>query len=184
MTSTPAEPMRLVSGGDVCRAAQAILETHLPGVLAEYGLTGLGKVSTWQQVPTVEALTSAVLPAGAITSPGLVEPPRLTRSGGWTATWRLAVGVYARGRDHNETAQHVRDWAAAVRATLLRHPSLGGVVQSLMWAGEDYATLPQRSAARTIGGCAVAFDVTVKDVVQLAPPAPAVAATSSTLSVR
>jgi hypothetical protein len=158
----------LLSVDDLCKAMQQVLEDHLPALAASRGLQ---PITSWDQLPSPDALTRANLPAGAITSPGLTALPA-RRSGGHDATWRIAVGVYERGRDHTETAAKVRDWAAVIRQTVLHHPTLGGVASGVVWIGEEYAERPERSSARTLGGCAVAFDVTARNVIDSEPYVP------------
>ncbi|HTW17080.1 MAG TPA: hypothetical protein VMF51_18260 [Nocardioides sp.] len=158
---------RIISADDLCQAAEEILTEQLPELITLLGVTGFKPVTTWQQVPAIEALTSANFPVGAITSPGLVDRPSKSRGKGWTATWRLAVGIYDRGTDHRDTAARSRKWASYVRTVLLQNRTLGGVAKTVTWAGEEYAQLPQKTAARTLGGCAVAFDIEVENVVDL-----------------
>jgi hypothetical protein len=180
--------VRVVTAHDVCTAIEALLTDHLPGWAAA---AGLAAVRRWDQLPTPEALSAAATPAGAITSPGLTAPPT-RRRGAYEATWRIAVAVYDRGSDHTDTQRRARTWAALVRTVLIGHPHLGGLARDLQWVGEDYAPIPGVGAARTLGGCVVAVDVTVADVVPAsAPPAlggpdpaPTVRATRSTVTVR
>jgi hypothetical protein len=157
--------MPLLTANDLCAAMEAILADKLSGLA---GSRGLDPVTTWHQLPTSDALSTANLPAGAITSPGLTDEP-VRRSTGFDATWRVVVGVYDRGRDYAETAKKVRDWAAVVRQVAIQNPTLGGVASGLVWVGEEYAELPERSSARTLGGCAVAFDVTARNVIDSKP---------------
>lgn len=181
--------MPLVTADDLCAAAEAMLRAHLP-VLAES--LGLKPIQEWQQVPTPEALSTADTPALAIACPGLATPPT-KRSTGYDAPWRLVVGVYDRGEDHTDTQARTRKWAAAVRQVLVQHPTLGGVAAGVRWVGEEYAERPERSSARTLGGCAVAVDVTARDVIAHEPYVspdqpgsvrPVVEATHSTVTIR
>lgn len=171
MTGPAVAGVRLVTADDLCRAVEAVLAADLPGWAAAAGLVEPGEpgVRTWQQLPTPEALSSATFPAGAITSPGLTGPPAKSRNG-YDATWRLAVAVYDRGTDHADTAGRVRRWAALVRTVLVSSSRLGGLAYSVTWVGEDYAARAEPGSARTLGGCSVAFDVLVRDVVPSAVP--------------
>lgn len=146
----------VVTAHQVMLAVEAVLRERLPALAIR---AGLEPVATWQQVPTIDALTSASVPALAITSPGITEAPK-RRAGVYEATWRVAIGIYDRGRDHEATAGRVRTWAAIVRAALTGS-RLGGIAAETTWVGEDYASLPGRDHARTIAGAAVAFDVRV-----------------------
>lgn len=155
----------MLGADQLCRATEAVLSAQVPALLTLLVRTDLGRIRTWQQLPTIEALSSAQFPAAAITSPGLSGTPIYSRSSNsWTATWRIAVGVYARGKDHAETAAHVRDWCAVFRTVLLMNKRLGGVAKSLTWVGEEYARIPRKEQARTFGAGAVAVDVTVDNV--------------------
>lgn len=185
---------RLITADTLCVAAEETLREHLPTVIELLGLHTSDNPRVvapyvtpkqWDQVPSAEAIETSPLPAGRISSPGLVERP--LRVGTWgtghNATWRVSVGIYDRGRSYDETASRTRTWAALVRATMLAHPTLGGVASSLMWAGEEYRNIARPDAARTFGGCAVAFDVTADNVVDLSVPNP-VGSTSTTVSVK
>lgn len=178
--------MSLLTADDLCKAAETTLRDHLPALAAA---RGLDPVVEWKQVPTPDALSTANTPAMAITSPGLTEPPA-RRSGTVDATWRIVIGVYDRGDDYGDTAARTRKWAAVVRQVILQHPTLGGVANGVAWVGEEYAERPERSSARTLGGCAVAFDVSARDVIDTKPytdPAtadPTVTSTHRTVTIR
>lgn len=165
--------MRLVTADDLCLAAGQVLSTGLPPLIEALGLdvdTADGRrfkvPAKWDQVPTLEALTSAQMPAGAITSRGIIGEPRRS-SLGVDATWRVIVGVFDRGGDYNQTASRTRTWAALVRGVLLANPTLDGVASGVGWAAESYRQFPQVSAARTLGGCAVEVNVTARNVADL-----------------
>lgn len=160
------------SAAQVGDAVEAILRQELPktfelaGVKAYLGdrAATFRDVREWQQLPEVQAIASAQLPAVAIVSPGLVSPPARKRSSDvYETTWRVAVGIYDREKssDHTATQNKVRDWVSLLRITLLRNPTLGGVARRVAWAGEEYDLLPDRKNARTIGAGALAVDVTV-----------------------
>ena len=184
--------MRLISADDVCRAVEAVLVEHLDDTLEAAGWDvasggDLTSVRTWDQVPTLDALSRADLPAGAIESPGLAGLPARTEAG-WSSTWRVVVGIYDRGETHDATAAKTRRWAAAVRATVLDNAALDGLAQSVTWVTEAYAQQAANNVARTLGGCAVGFDITVPDVVTLpliapANPEPVVESTHTAVTV-
>ena len=142
----------------------------------------LTPIKLWQQIPNPRALTSAQFPAAAITSPGLADRPD-RRSFGYDTKWRVAVGIFDRGDNHDNTAWRTRTWAALVRGVMVRNPSVGGVASSLRWISEDYAERSERESARTLGGCAVGFDIGVTNVVDLSALDPAVRTTQSDLAV-
>jgi hypothetical protein len=158
--------MPITSVDDLCQAVESTLTTYLPDVMTALGFTtgaGYEPVRTWQQLPSVQALAAAELPAGAIVAPGLVTPPIYQAdSDSWITVWRVPVGMYERGRNHSETQARIRNRIAAIRTTLLRHKSLGGVAKTLLWSGEEYDLIPGRESARTIAAGAVAFDITAE----------------------
>lgn len=176
----------IVSVDQLCVAIEQLLTDRLDATMTALGFADLKQVSTWQQVPSVAALSAATLPAGAIVSPGLVSPPSYKASTGlYEATWRVPVGIYTKGRDHDSTQAAVRNWCAGIRLTVLQHKSLGGLAKSLAWTGEEYDRIASRESARTIavGGCA--FDVTALMTTDLtAGVLPTVTTTPTTLSVR
>jgi hypothetical protein len=157
----------IFSADELCVAAEQVLRADLPKVIGHHAAaarigSGYGEIAEWQQLPTIEALSTARFPAIAITSAGLVTPPATDAGRQLRATWRIVVGVYDRGRDHADTQARIRDWCALIRTSLLRHRSLGGVAESVTWTGEEFALLPNRNQARTIAAGAVAFDVTAR----------------------
>lgn len=182
----------IISVDELCQAAESTLKDLLPQVLQIPAMADLIRepsapyvVKTWQQLPVVEAIATADLPGVAITSAGLVEEPTYSRANqAWDTTWRIAVGIYDRGVDHEDTQARVRNWAALIRTSLQLAPTLGGVAQGLTWSGEQYALLPNRNQARTAAAGAVAFDVKASvRKLTLGPGIPSVTSVHPTLSV-
>lgn len=180
----------IVSADELCTALETVLTDHLADEMVALGYTaavGYEPVRDWQQVPTINAIATAKLPAGAITTPGLADSPTWVPSHrAYRTTWRIAAGVYVRGRDHDQTQRMARNYAAAVRVTVLRHKGLGGIAEKLRWVGEDYALRPERESSRTLAACAVAFDVTAMTIGTGRPVSqqPEVLTTPTTLSVQ
>lgn len=185
----------IFSADELCVAAEEVLKRDLPGVLSHPFVTervggDYGDIATWQQLPTIEALSTARFPAIAITSSGLTQSPSFSVSeNSWAGTWRLVVGVYDRGRDHADTQARIRVWCACIRSSLLRNRSLSGTADSLAWVGEEFALLPNRNQARSIAAGAVAFDVTARIPALFDPPSsggdwPVVLTTPTSVSVR
>jgi hypothetical protein len=171
---------------ELCVGVEDTLREHLPDVMDALGFDApnYDEIKTWQQLPTTTALVAASLPGIAVSAAGLVGAPSYSRSSkSWTSTWRIAVGIYERGKDHADTQARVRNWCAGIRTTLVLHKSLGGLASALAWSGEEYALVPDREQARTIAAAAVAFDVTatVSATVGALPP---VTSTPTTVSVQ
>lgn len=189
--------IRLVTADDLCDAAAAVLEEHLGPLLEalqldDPELTAPGikpfKVPvTWTQLPVLEALQTAILPAGAITSTGIVPGTVRESSLGTDATFRLRLGVFDHGADYNDTANRARTWAALMRGVLLQHRTLGGVASTLRLVSESYRQFGQTSVARTLGGGVLEIDVDVKNIADLSAltdPGPNVASVESLVTAR
>ncbi|GAA4117421.1 hypothetical protein GCM10022215_18030 [Nocardioides fonticola] len=184
----------LVSADAVCEAFEAALVDAVPRVISAAGLgaAGFAPFRSWRQTPTLDALRSSAraLPAGAITSPGLADPPE-RYADGYAAVFRIEVGVFDRGTDWEQTATKARTWAAIVRAAAFVDQSLGGVADGIVWVSESYRRLLDGTTDRTLGMCAVDFDVRVASVLSLDslpipsdPPVGVVADAAATVTTR
>jgi hypothetical protein len=195
MSTMPAE-LGIQSADQVLVALEGTLRQALPQVLdlpevkAYLGEAAVNyrPITTWQQLPTIQAIATADYPAVAITSPGLVQAPTYSRSSdSWETWWRAAVGIYDRaGVDddgHRETQALVRNWIAFLRTAALRNQTLGGAARAVVWSGEDYDLLPDRNNARTIGAGALALDIKVQVPNTLGLGLPPVTSTSTQLDV-
>ena len=181
---------RLMTVDDLAAGMSTVLAETLPDLIDAFGLNvaqGGEKPytapATWTQIPRLEVLQAADMPAGAIASSGTVGTPT-TRRTGVDATWRLSVAVFDRGQDHNVTARRVRTWAALVRAVGLRNPTLGGVASGVRWVSESYRLASDRGAARTLGGCQVDFDVDARNVVDVEAWQPVTSPQAPDITVR
>lgn len=176
----------ILSVDEICVAVQTTLEAELPAALVALEREHLGEIKDWKQLPEIKALVTARVPAVAITSAGLVTAPVLRNSSGtYDTTWRIAIGIYERGRNHDETQKRVRDWCACIRLTLLSNPSLGGVSSNLIWSGEEFDLIPDRDSARTVAIGAVAVNVDAQMLAALPPTVgPDVESVESRVTVR
>lgn len=188
---------RVIDADQICTAVELTCRNHMPDVLERLGLhvadgdrQPFTTPTVWDQAPTEDAVSNiprAPAATAAITSTGLATPPVRRGFDGYDATWRIVVAVYGRGRNYNETASRIRKWAAVVRTTLLRNPTLGDIAaDSLEWVDETFRQRPEREAARTLAGCAVLFDVGFSNVVDLPPLTadPSVLSTRTSITVR
>lgn len=159
---------RIIGAAELCAAGEEVVNLQLPRLIVALDwATELNDVTSWQQVPTLRALSTAQLPAGAITSPGLTGKPIRHGDGSYEATWRVVFGILDRGKDYDTTALRARRWAGLLRAVLTANPTLGGIGHSLLWVSEEYDQWPDRKQAATLGGCAVGIDITVRNVVDV-----------------
>lgn len=166
------------------------LVLELPEVKAHLGSSAADyrEITTWQQLPTLQAIATADYPAVAIMSPGLVGPPEYQRSRDcWTAWWRAEVGIFDRhGVDdagHSATQRLVRNWVAWLRTAALRQQTLGGAARAVVWAGEEYDLLPDREQARTIGAGTLMLNIKADVPDTLGLGLPIVTTTNTQLNV-
>jgi len=157
--------MFAIGGDDIVRALEQHLRKQVPIARDRLGYgdsvdrTDLGDIQTWQIVPTAEAISAAKLPAVAIVSPRMGATPE--RSGNtYSGVWQASVGIYTRGKDHEDTQTRVAAWAKVIRTAAVMVP-MTATGLSLRWAGEEYDLVPTKQDSRTIAGAEVMFDVIV-----------------------
>lgn len=103
------------------------------------------------------------IPSCVVTAPGTVETP--TRySNAYSAPWGVGVGCVVSGRDAENTWELIGLYAAAIRAIVVQHKSLGGFASDTYWVGERYDELTS-SDQRTIMAGVSQFNVWVDEVV-------------------
>lgn len=155
----------VVTADEVCQAVQATLEAWMPTALAAFAAAldepELDAPHDYEQVPTVDALTSADLPSVGILTPGLAAPPVRDEDGNLQCTWRVNVVAFIRGDDYAVTQHNTRLYAAAIATILTQQHTLLGFAAGTRLVAEDYE--PITAGARTLGGALVSVDVTVDD---------------------
>lgn len=160
------------TGTDLRRAALATLQLWMPTYIAEIarqaglvppGIPGLAAIASWQVVANFDELPDSNLPCLMVTSPGVAGKPVRHGSGLTDVIWGLDVYVVISGQDWGDTADKVGYYAAAARAALAQHGSLGGLAEWTRWEGESYGRIPQRQS-RTLGGALVMFHSCVRSV--------------------
>lgn len=174
---TPAPPEDpfgpILSGFEIEQALAGGIRTWLPDYLLELerrrSLPPRSLPAFRTEVPTsfdADRLREDQLPALAIMSAGLTEPPQAHNSdGSYTAKWRVDCisSCVARG---NRQARRLAQWyTAAVRAILLQW-DFSGTDLSLIridWVSERYSTRSP-TEERTMGEGVVSVDVHATDV--------------------
>jgi hypothetical protein len=101
------------------------------------------------------------MPSCVIVAPGLIEDPRRHR-GMYLVRWGVSVGAVVSGQDRENTFDLSELYAAAVRALVLQHPSLGGFASATDWEGERYDDIPN-DMSRTLAAGTVQFAVEVQE---------------------
>lgn len=157
----------LIGAHEVTKAAAATLTTWLPSVLDEVnqakGLE-LADPSSFEQVPTADAVRQIDGTTVAIAAPGLIGEPHRSGRGEWSATWAVVVTVFTRQDDYASTLAAASAYGVAVRTALLQHPTLGGIASAVDWTAEEIAPVGDPATARTLALCSLEFAVTVPEV--------------------
>ncbi len=170
----------ILTADHVEQAALDTLKAWMPTYLAEMERqTGrpagsVPMVRSWSTLNQFAHWTEDQLPGVILVSPGLAQHPTRRGDGSNWARWTLGVGIVVSARDQPTTNALAKLYAAAVRACLLQHPSLGGKSEGLGWTDERYTDVPS-DQARSVAGAQLIFWVEYKDVVndQMGPPFPA-----------
>jgi hypothetical protein len=165
---------RILDGPRIEAAAQSVLERWLPSYIAEVerqdGLAARSialphsiEVSNYDT--DVEKWPEHQTPAVVVMAPGLTERPEKAGEGIYTARWALSIGavVAPRGDKVSPRLLSAR-YAAAIRACILQHRTLEGVVMGIDWLDESYDDSGPL-ASRSLAACRVVFEVQVDDVV-------------------
>lgn len=82
------------------------------------------------------------LPQCLIVSPGMSSAPLMEGDGTFRGFWRVAIGIVNSAKDRESTNRNSKWYAAAVRAIILQHRSLGGVACGVEWEEEGYEDGP------------------------------------------
>lgn len=165
----------IVTVGAVRRAVETTLQEWLPSVLAA-AARAEGRdpddpeqhqpIRSWRRLPDIRTAHDDQLPSVSVASGGLAEEAEDQGDGTYRAVWGIVVSVHVRGNDHEDTADRVGYYAAAIRTALAQHGDLGGVAASTVWLAEDYA-LSEPNATRNLGGGFVEFTVAIEGVLDI-----------------
>lgn len=175
--------LAVITADTICTAVETAVRTHIDSVLAAYGwATQLGTVKTFQQVPDLNAVAAANLPA--IMVGGARVDFSATKSGSLLdGVWQIAVGVRDRGKDHADTAQRIRRWASAITAAVMLDQSLAGLATAINPTSAHYDELGDVTQARTIASAAVVFEINVADAIDMAALREQITPSSTVVSV-
>lgn len=78
------------------------------------------------------------LPACVVVAPGIAGDPVRRGTGDQDATWAVGVGVVVADLSADPALDLAALYAAAVRALLVQHGSLGGFARGTTWLDEEY----------------------------------------------
>lgn len=179
-----AHTTRLVTGGQVARAATDTLKTHLGAVLSQAAAADghpadhwpAPAASSWTRV--TDLLNPALgprLPACYVAPDGVAAYERID-SATSDVIWRLRVWVVVRGPSFEETLDRVAVYTDAVAAVLAANPTLGGLATWTRPVDSAYAEL-DADKSRTLAGGLHRARVRVPAALVVSPSGPAMATT-------
>lgn len=149
-------------------AALTTLQAWLPATLvqaaADAGADPVPTVKTWTR-PTTQAMPDhRQLPMVLVTSTGTLDQPEVDGEGDVSVTYDLIVNPVVRADGFDQVADRISLYAAAIRACLEQHRTLGvDWVSDLEWVGESYGE-EVVEASRTLAEALVTFHVNVSPV--------------------
>lgn len=148
---------------------EAHLKSRMPEYLAEVsrqrGLDkSIQKPRSYVRSADVNKMPEDQLPSIVIVCPGLAERPLMEGDGKYRARFSLGLACITTGRNRKVTNRVSKMYAAAARAAVLQHGSLGrDEVMGVDWQDESYDDLPFDDV-RTLGIATVLFRVEVRGV--------------------
>lgn len=173
----------VITGTQVRAAAESTIRAWFPDYIAEAAqISGrdrdtLPTFRSYVPMLDMDKFDEQQLPACVIVAPGLVQVP-YRHEMLYDGAWALGIGTVVSGQDERNTLELVELYAAAVRALILQHASLGGFADGVLWETERYDELDTNDQ-RTIAAGIVQFTVHVSNVVDVSqgPTIPSLDAT-------
>lgn len=193
---------RLVSMSDLATAARLTLRRHLPAYLAANQTLGedtggalvllpapLPVPTSYEQVPTREAIAPIQGSTIAVTVAGTKDLPVRHASGAYDADYVLSVAVFHEQTPDMPILSAASDYVACIRACLLQHRSLLGQATHLAWVAESFDLMGDGVGPLTLGLGVCEFTVKASAVVddsaraRPGPPGPLVQTTYPLVTV-
>jgi hypothetical protein len=167
----------LTGAQDAVDAVRGALQQYLPAVLAAYeertGLT-LPMPQTVDLLATLEAMSSAAVPALAVSEGGLAEPLTPGASGQrgvYDGAFRVTARVLSRGQDYEDTSRISRVYGDAVIRAVMWHRRLGGLATTVAVTAAEPGVIDP-AAVRTLAAREIDFTVYLPDVLDVSQDAP------------
>jgi hypothetical protein len=162
-----------VSAADVSAAARAILIAHLPARLAlgVNGRAALPEPTSYAEVPTAEAVRRVKKSVLAVMVPQIIGSPERFGDGTYDVTFLLSVAVWHEQTHDLPLLSAAADYVAAIRETLLAHPTLGGLATDATWTDESVDLVGDATSVLTLGMGICEFAVRVPNVTAPEPGA-------------
>lgn len=174
-----------VGAADVAGAARAVLQQHLPAVLAA-GLRPVPAPTKYDAVPTFEAIRKVNRSVLAVSVPRTIGQPRHYSDGFYDITWLLSIAVWHEQTTALPLLTAASDYTAGVRETFRLHRDLGGLALELEFTGESIDLVGDERTTRTLGLGICEFAVRVPSHAETAanptPTGPVVQTTDVTIT--
>lgn len=155
------------------KAVTAALQTWVPTYLAHIARAkaldpaAIALPKSWQTVnERIVDWPEDHLPAIYVVATGIVERPVKDGEGTYRAAWAVGVAAVVEANTAANTDALAKLYAAAIRGSLLQHPSLGGVARGTEWLAESYDTVPAEKQ-RSLRGCELVFSVELDQVLNV-----------------
>lgn len=163
--------MTLVSAADVAAAARETLQAHLPAQLAAGigGRPALPEPTRYDEVPTFDAIRRVKRSVLAVSVPRTIDDPHRFGNGSYDVVWLLSVAIWHEQASDLPLLTAAADYAAAVRAVIVKHQALGGIATSSTWTDESIDLIGDQQTALTLGMGICEFAVRVPNVVDETP---------------
>ena len=163
-------------GHSVQEAMYRTLEKWLPTYIYEFnrqlGSQVLVVPKRYTKMPDNRTLTRGIECALLVATNSTSGPPERQGDGSYNTVWEAEVSAYVFGSgDFLQTQAITYAYAAAVRAAVVQHKSLGDFASTSHWTHEEYK-YGEHSSTRYTGLAKVVFDVVVFGAVNdlLGPP--------------
>lgn len=136
---------------------QSWMPTYIAEVERQAGLDAqsLPMIRSFQNRTEFQDWPEEQLPTLIVVSPGFIGEPRQAGDGTYLAPFSIGVASVVSARDKASTNQLAKLYAAAARAAILQHQSVGGIAEGVDWLDERYSDVPEESGRTLASGQAI-----------------------------
>jgi hypothetical protein len=156
---------QIVSAGTVEDAvAETIktwMETYLREVERQAGVVEhLALPRSYNIRPETDSWPEEQLPGLVVVSAGTSAQPIKAGDGVFTAPFRVAAVIFAKGTSKDNVRRNVRLYTAAIRAILLQKRGLGGLSDGIIWESENFHdSIPGAERSLAAGDVTVVYNI-------------------------
>lgn len=165
---------QIIDPSQIEAAVEATLDKWLPTYLAEVADQNDDTRGQYETIATYSRVNSAdeklledQLPGCLIVCPGFSRTPEVQGDGSVTAGFAVGVSIIISSTDKEDTRNLTSRYTMAVMASLIQHPSLGDVADSLKIEDFRSDVILDESDTRTIACGYVTFEIMVGNVLNI-----------------